>query len=295
MKIRYFLLIFLFATEMYSQGGNSGLKFLTSTESRVSSLGETSIINSCGASATIGNPAAMNSCNSSEVQIGVLRYLQDVNSQYLLLKIKSSDVFSWGVHILNYTISDIEIRDLPGEVQGTFSSQYLSTGLSGAYKINDQLNVGITAKFLYEKIFVDDASGFGIDLGGYYQFNDNLHFGLGINNIGSMNNLRNESTKLPLTGGFGASYKFDVSILSNLAAVELKNNFEDKKSHLSLALESQYNKLISIRFGYISGYDTKDITAGFGVQFSDLKLNYSFIPYSNNLGDYHSISLSYSI
>jgi hypothetical protein len=295
MKIKYLLILFCIATELYSQGGNSGLKFLTTTESRISSLGESTIINSFGASSTLGNPSALNLSNSSEVQIGVIKSIQDINSQYLLLKLKTSDKLSFGFHILNYKISDIEIRDIPGESQGTFNSQYLSSGISGAYQIAEKINVGITAKLIYEKIYIEEATGFGLDIGGFYQFSDNLHFGAVISNIGSMNKLAEESTELPLTGGLGASYKFDISVLSNMSSIEVKNNFEDKKTHLSVALDSKYNDLLSIRFGYMTGYDSKAFTAGMGIKFSDLNLNYCFIPYSNNLGDLHSISLNYAL
>lgn len=295
MRIKYILVMLLITAELYSQGGNSGLKFLTTTESRLTSMGETTVINSAGASATLGNPAGLNLTNPSELQIGVMKLIQDINSQYLLLKLKSSGSFTYGFHLLNYKVSDIEIRDIPGESQGTFSSQYLSTGLSAAYQADSKLSIGATAKFLYEKIYVEEASGYAFDLGGYYRFNENLHFGASITNIGNMSNLAMEKTKLPLTAGIGASYRFGLSVMHNIAAFEIKDNLEDKKMHLAFAIESQYNDLVFARVGYMTGYDSKNISMGLGVQFWDMVLNYSFVPYSYNLGDHHSISLSFNL
>ena len=49
--------------------------------------------------------------------------------------------------------------------------------------------VGITGKMLYEKIFIDEASGFGLDLGGNYSYN-NFSVAAVVSNIGSMNSLK---------------------------------------------------------------------------------------------------------
>jgi len=295
MKIKLFILFLVLSSGALAQGSNSGLKFLTTTESRTASLGETSIINSYGVSSALGNPSGLCLTESSEVQIGVMKSIQDINSQYLLLKLKSSDKLSFGFHLLNYKISDIEIREIPGESQGTFSSQYLSTGLSAAYKATGQFTLGATAKFLYEKIFVEDASGFAFDIGGNYKVNDKFILAASVTNLGTMSKLNEVSTELPISAGVGVAYGFDISVLTNTAFLEVKNNFQDKKIHFSMALESNYNNLLFARFGYITGYDSRNVTAGLGIKYWDFDLSYSFIPYSYNLGDHHSVSLKFII
>ncbi len=295
MKINFLIGSLFLSVCLFAQGNNSGLKFLSTQESRVTSLGEAYIISSAGASATIGNPASMNLAPTSELQLGVMKYFQDINSQYLLGSYKSSENLSFGFHLLNYKVSGIEIREIPGESQGEFSTQYLSTGLSGALKITDKMNAGLTLKFLYEKIFIDDASGFAADLGFNYILNENILLGGAVSNLGSMGNLRNEPTDLPVIFGVGCQYKFDLSFLKNSAFVEFRNNVKDKKSHFTAAFETEYDEMLYLRLGYMTGYDSKNFTCGLGFQYWDVNLNYSFVPYSYNLGDHHSLSIKFKI
>ena len=294
MKIK-FILVFCFCYyNLFAQGNYSGLKFLVNTDSRINSLGETRAINSIGASALLGNPSAMNQSSKSEIQIGVIKSIQDISSQSLLFKSQTSKQFSLGFSLVNYKISDIEIREVPGEPLGTFSSQYISAGIAGAYTLLPYLDVGLNAKLIYEKIYVEDATGFAIDIGAYYKLSNDIHLACTFNNIGKMSLLYEERTTLPLSANVGAAYLFDLYQFFNKVSLEYCNYIEDKTNHVSFSVESIYNDLISLRLGYITGFESKNFSAGLGIKYSDFILNYGYVPYSYNLGTHHSLSINYS-
>lgn len=294
MKIKFILMLCLCSYNLFSQGNYSGLKFLTNADSRINSLGETKAINSTGASALLGNPSAMNQSLKSEVQIGVIKSIQDITSQSLLVKLQNSQTFSLGFSFVNYKIADIEIREVPGDPLGTFSSQYISVGIAGAYTLIANLDIGLNAKIIYEKIYVEDATGVGIDIGAYYKLSNNIHLACTFNSIGKMSPLYEERTKLPLSANLGAAYLFDMYQFFNKISCEYTNYIEDKTNHISLSIESTYNDLISLRLGYITGFESKNISAGLGIKYSDFILNYGYVPYSYNLGTHHSLSINYS-
>jgi hypothetical protein len=294
MKIKSILILCLCYYNLFSQGNYSGLKFLTNADGRINSLAETKAINSVGASALLGNPSAMNQSLKSEIQIGVIKSIQDITSQSLLLKLQSSKEFSFGFSLVNYKISDIEIREVPGEPLGTFSSQYISAGIAGAYTIFTNIDVGLNAKIIYEKIYVEDATGFGIDIGAYYKLSNDIHLGCTFNNIGQMSLLYEERTVLPLSANLGAAYHFELYQFFNKVSCEFTNYIKDKTNHFSFSIESTYNDLISIRLGYITGFESKNFSAGLGIKYSDFVLNYGYVPFSYNLGTHHSLSINYA-
>ncbi|HEY9186933.1 MAG TPA: PorV/PorQ family protein [Ignavibacteria bacterium] len=294
MKNRYIFLLLIISLNLYSQT-SSGLKFLLTFDSKTSSLGESSIMNTVGSSATLANPSNLNLNKGVEFQIGITKLFTDVNTQNLLFKTDFSNKVSFGFHILNYRISDLEIRDIPGEPIGTFNVQYLSTGVSSSYLVNENLSIGMSLKMLYEKIFIEEASGYSFDFGIYYILNNKTRFGLTLTNLGNMNELKYDKTALPTTFGIGCQYNYNVSIFSNYFTLEYKNNFKDKTNHFSIGVETFYNDLFFTRFGYITGFESKDFTFGMGIKYWGINLNYSFIPYSFDLGDSHSISLIFSL
>ena len=295
MKIKLILILCLCSYNLFSQGNYSGLKFLTNADSRINSLGETKAINSIGASALLGNPSAMNQSSKSEIQLGVIKSIQDITSQSFLIKLQSSQKFSFGFSLVNYKISDIEIREVPGEPLGTFSSQYISAGIAGAYTLLANFDIGLNAKIIYEKMYVEDATGFGIDIGAYYKLRNDIHLACTFNSIGQMSLLYQERTELPLSANLGVAYLFDLyELLYNKVSCEFTNYIKDKTNHFSVSVESTYSDLISLRLGYITGFESKSLSAGMGIKYSDFILNYGYVPYSHNLGTHHSLSINYS-
>lgn len=219
----------------------------------------------------------------------------------------SSEMFAAGFNLFGLpiavgatttSISNIEVRTMPGDAITKINAHYFSGSVSTKINIVNNFNAGITIKYLYENLFSNEANGYGFDFGVSYQnLIEGLTLGASIKNIGSMNELRLESTKLPVDFRIGGSYnftlpgsKFDFVALAGFQKYILQND-----SHFHLGAETVYNKSFSLRLGFASGYDTKSITAGFGILLGNINTDYAYVPMKYSLGDSHIITFIYSI
>ena len=135
--------------------GNTGLSFLKiGVTSRSIALGESVVSNVDDASATFYNPAALLKGSNVNLLFMHNESILGVRTEFLAAKVKFSKL-ALGLSLNNTSISNVEIREIPGAPQGTFDAQNFAMGLTGAYKINEMLQIGATAKFIYEKIYVE--------------------------------------------------------------------------------------------------------------------------------------------
>ncbi len=275
--------------------GNTGLSFLKlGVTSRAVSLGEAVVSSTYDASATFYNPAALTMGSDVNALFMHNEQILGIRTEYLAVKVKLGKV-SLGLNLNNTSVNDIEVREIPGEPLDKFTAQNFAFGISAAYKINEMLQVGVTTKFLYEKIYLDNASGYAFDIGGLYS-KDNLSIGASIANFGSMSVLRNEATKLPSSVRFGASYLFNFPKLDGglrIGADGFKV-FDGGKFHANGGAEFIYKDFLSLRVGYQSGYEDKNLTTGIGIKYKAFNLDYAFVPYRYSLGSSHTLTIGVS-
>lgn len=274
----------------------SGMTFLkVGYGARNIALGDLGFVVADGATGAFYNPALLET-NSYQASFTHSSYLQDV----------SSDIFSATFTLFNLpffvgvnttSIKDIEIRTQPGEKEGTFNANYFSGNLSTAICITEELKVGLTGKYLFENLYSDEAAGLGIDLGvSYTGLFENLHLAAAVNNIGSMKELRNEETKLPTSAAIGASYdlNFTESSFGFVFAAGYKRYFSAESNHIQSGIEVNYDKLISARLGYISGYETKDLSYGLGICWGSFEFDYALVPNDFGLGNSGYLTIIYT-
>ncbi len=297
-KVIIIVSIFSVLSPVYSQNdgaGNTGLAFLKlGVTSRAISLGESVVSSTEDASATFYNPAALTMGTDVNILFMHNEQIVGIRTEYLAAKFRVNRV-SLGLSLNNTSVSDIEVREIPGAPLETFSAQNFAFGLSGAYEINEMLQVGLTAKFLYEKIYIDNASGYAVDIGGLYS-RENLSVGASFANFGSMSELRSESSKLPASVRFGASYLIALPTVNGglrIGADGFKV-FDGGNFHVNGGAEFTYKDLLSIRIGYQSGYENKNLTTGIGLRYRAFNLDYAFVPYRYTLGSSHTLTIGTS-
>jgi hypothetical protein len=275
--------------------GNSGLSFLKfGFGARNIAMGDAGTSISNDVTAQFYNPAKLADNYDSELIFMHNEWIQDVRSEVFGAK---SVLFGLPIAIgFNVTnISDIPIRktSMP-EPESTFDANYFFGSISTGFNLLEDISLGATAKYLYEGLFTDEATGYAFDFGLNHRTQlKGLSLSMVIKNIGSMNSLRNEETKLPAEFRVGPSYivnsedsDFEITI-----ATELQKYFDTNDIHLNFGTEIVYNKLIALRGGYQSGYISKDYTAGLGLFWGNLKLDYAFLPFSFGLGNANLFSL----
>jgi hypothetical protein len=296
--MKKFLLIFIFVsvTIFAQSAGNSGLSFLKfGFGARNIAMGDAGAAASDDLSALFYNPARLSLVEMNEVLFMHSSWIQDVNSELFGIK---WDMFGlpWAIGF-NYTsINDIEIRTRPGEPDSKFNANYFFGSLSTGFYVWNKLSVGTTIKYLYEGLLSDEATGWGFDFGVNYETSiTGLSVSSVIKNLGSMNALRNEETKLPTDFRLGSAYKFSIESvnLNFIAVAELQKYLDTDDTHFNLGGDVIYDQTFAVRIGYQSGYEAKGFTGGIGLMWGNLRFDYAYMPFSLDLGNANLFSLQF--
>jgi hypothetical protein len=281
-----------------AQVGATGMAYLKlGTDARSAALSDATTAIASGASASTQNPAGLivvpDPGKSFDVLFTHREWIQDTRIEYLAVRIGLDSVQSLGVSLSSLATDDIEIRTHPGPAEGTFSARNASLGLSYARGFGD-LAFGATANVLYEKVLVDDATGFAFDLGGRWRSPlPELVVGAALQHLGSMGKLREESTRLPATFRVGPAYRlgWDSPCMDLLMAGDLIYIFEEGEPYASLAAEFTYDRMVAARAGYQFGSEGRGFSAGVGFRYGLFRLDYAYAPISSDLGNTHTISV----
>lgn len=290
--------LILFSTiSVYSQtAGNTGLSFLKyGFGARNIAMGDAGTALSNDLTGLFYNPAKLALTDKSEVLFMHNQWIQDVSSEVIGAK-----TVLWGIPFavgFNVTsIDGIEYREIPGEPITEFDANYFYGSLSTGFFVTDDISVGTGVKYLYEGLLNDEASGFGFDFGVNYLLPyKGLSASAVVRNVGSMNALRNEETKLPAELRIGTAYTYSMeeAKFDFTGGAEFQKYLDTEDNHFNFGGEVLYNKLIAARAGYQTGYESRGFTAGIGLMWGNLKFDYAFLPFSYGLGNANLFSLQF--
>lgn len=237
------------------------------------------------------NPANIAGRESYDIVFSHMQWIQDIRTEFLSA---AAPLFvgSLSFSIANTSVNDIEVRDQPGPALGTFASQSTIFQLSYGIEATDAIRIGIAPKYLYEKIFVDEATGFGFDAGILYLPSiKGLSLGCAVTNLGNLSAFRTEQSDLPATIRGGGTYVFSLGTMTLRAAAAYSSELSTSFKHLSLGGDIVYKDFVALRFGYQTGYESRGLTAGLGVRYAIVSVDYAYVPFSMDLGEAHILSI----
>lgn len=261
-------------------------------------MGEAFSAVSVGAIATYWNPAGLLETSKNELITAHNRWLFDLTSEFVAFA-QGKDNYAWGLSLYYTDAGEIEARTFRNEREpiGFFGANDLILGLSFAKKIKKELDFGLTIKYLYEKIYIENASGYAFDLGVRYRlFNENLCTGIVIKNIGVMNEMKNEKVSLPSSVRMGGMYDFS-NILNKKDFLLFSIDYEfapDYNDHILFGTEVNISKEFALRGGYQSGYQDRNFCGGIGISMRFIKVDYGFTPFASDLGNTHRFSMQFN-
>lgn len=295
MKKTFYLILFFSSVIFAQKAGENGLSFLKlSFGAKNAALADLAVVYSNDATALFYNPALLTN-NKININITHNQSIQDLRSENFAFSFNYDDI-NFAVGVNNSSIDNIEIRNLPGEPIAKFNANYFLGTFSAAVNITDEIATGASVKYIYEGIYTDEATGYAVDLGlAYKQIIPNLNFGLSLRNIGNMNKLRYEKTKLPLDLRFGASYNFLVSELKSKIVLlgGINKYLNEEKLISAFATDIIYDEFFSLRIGYMTGVEARSISLGFGINYNNFVIDYAFVPYKYDLGNSNIITVGY--
>lgn len=297
MKSTRLILLFVLATStLFAGAPNTGMTFLRlGVGARSVAMGEAAVASAMDGTASYYNPAALSFVKNSDITLMHKSWITDVSTEFLGAAVKS-DAVALGFSFNATNVGNIDVRTQPGEAEGTFNAHDLAVTGSASVKASDDLSFGVSAKFLYEKIYVDEASGYAFDLGGLYIVSPSLSLGVSLSNLGSMNEMKNDKIELPRTLRGGAAYtgeltdRFTYSINGDVVKV-----LTASAVHIQAGGEVSFDNAFALRAGYQTGYDAKSFSGGVGVAYSMLRFDYAFVPLLSGLGTAHTFSLSFRL
>jgi len=291
------------APEARAQAGSSGLAFLKlGVAGRGVAMADAMAASTSGVSSLYYNPAGLLEQSaagpSTRFMFTHKEWIQDTRLEFLGGTARLGENGGLGASITSTSISDIEIRTAPGEPEGTFSASNLAIGLSYAHRLTETIRAGITVKYLYEKMLVDNASGFAVDLG--VQTDTPLEYltiGAAVQNLGGMSPLRSEKTVLPAMARLGGAYALELSdgLYALQGAVDGVYIIPEKRTYLNLGGEAVFHRLAALRVGYQFGSEARGLTAGVGIAYGILALDYAYAQLASDLGSAHTISLAVNL
>ena len=296
MKKTLITIILLSSLSLAQSAGNSGLAFLKfGFGARNIAMGDAGSTASNDLSAMYYNPSRLVSLVGNEVMFMHNEWIQDVRSEVGGIKWNMFSLpFAVGFNVT--TVSDIEVRDKPGDPVSKFNANYFFGSLSSGFTVVEDLDFGATIKYLYEGILNDESTGFGFDFGiNYLTPVKGLTASAVIKNIGSMNKLRIEKTKLPSELRFGGVYNFglETAKLAFILATEFQKYLDTDDIHINGGGEIIYNQTFAARVGYQSGYESRDFTGGVGIMWGNFRLDYAYMPFSLGLGNANLFSVQF--
>ena len=294
-RIAYFFLSII-PSLLFSQGSSQGaidLKF--PMNSFVAATGESFVADPNALQSFLINPANIASRENYGIQFSHTEWIQDIRTE--CLSIAAPFTFgSLALTIENTNVGGIELRTIPGPADGTFNAQSAFFQLSYGVELSPQIRIGIAPKYLYEKIFVDEATGYGLDAGILYMTSvEGLSLGGSVTNLGSLSALRDERIDLPSQIRLGGTYLFNSGEMVFRVAAATSFEWKSAINHYSIGGEVTYDQTITVRLGYLTGIDTRGFSTGMGIHYSFITIDYAYVPFSLQLGNSHLISIGLNL
>ncbi len=292
---------------IHENSGTTGFTFARLLFSpRASAMGSAYSGVADDAEAVFFNPAGLYQLNNSQINAVYMKYLEGINCGSLIYakSINERSAFALYSRFLSTTETKT-LSDTQGNylgTDGTFGFSDIEAGGSYAYHVSNSLNLGGTAKVLYESIDGKSASALAVDLGIYHiTENKNLHVGIALRNIGLQLSSFTDSRykeNLPTLVDLGFGFR-PIPVL--LLAVDVYKPFKDDY-YARFGAEFAFQKYLKIRIGYksdASNWKTggsnetlAGFTGGFGVNWDRYEISYTFLSYGD-LGFVNQIGINY--
>jgi hypothetical protein len=279
-------------------------------------LGENGVVAVRDVNAMFWNPAAISGIQSVEASFSYNRWFADMNYMAGAAGVRIPDIgiVSIGMSSLDYGQIDEALVHGKGtssntRTGSTFGGGDLMAGLSVAREITEQLSLGVSVKYLREKLFTYSSDAFAFDVGTYYDTGfKGFKFGMSFQNFGGTVKFMEQGAQeagydLPLLFRLGMC----VNVLSAtngllsageghtfLLAFEALNS-NDYGDRYHLGGEYLFMDLLALRAGYRFNYAEGQLSLGLGVKATlgglGVRVDYSYVKYEF-LDSPHRVTLS---
>jgi hypothetical protein len=210
--------------------------------------------------------------NSMQVSFSYNKWIAELTQNALAATYSLGDVGTIGIGVMTFGISGIPAdRDVyPGnpalqalqiDQQSSSSYDYMDLLFQASFSrhVTDKLSLGVSAKFISEKIDDQSATAIAFDFGSVYSIGVmNWKVGARINNLGSDIKFFDYASPVPLTFSIGTSISplQDENSMLTVAVDAVKP--QDGIQFFFTGVEYMFMNMISVRGGYKLNYSGTD-------------------------------------
>jgi hypothetical protein len=191
-----------------------------------------------------------------------------------------------GFSVATLKADSLEKRDESEGFQGTFNDLDSAYAISFGRKLNQSLSVGLTGRYIKEKIDSASASAWSTDIGLLKRFEERpLSLGVAVRHLGSKVKFDEEGDPQPLTVDIGAGYHlFDDRLLIGT------NLFQPRDNGLKMGVGVEWKGRLSsagyaLRGGFNSASTEADgasgLSLGAGLNLGKFNLDFAWVPLGN--------------
>src|ERR1051326_2352190 len=186
--------------------GTSGAQFLKiGAGARSTAMGDAFVGVADDVNAIYYNPAGLATLKNPELAAMHTQWFQGMNYDFGAFALPS-DVGTFGISAATLKADDLEKRSADESFQGNFESLDSAYSLANAKEVRERLSVGVTARYLREKIDTASAGAWSGDIGVVKDFESRpFRLGLAIRHFGQGVKFNDESDPQPVTVDLGAS------------------------------------------------------------------------------------------
>ncbi len=276
-----------------SVAGAEAFDFLTiDADARAVALGGAYTAVATDANALLYNPGGLGRVKVSEATFMHNQYAQGVTQQYIGVATRR------GVGLqFNYaSLGDVPRTTIsqPGGTGGRLNISNTSLAAGYGKPLNDDLSVGVGAKFVQESLGDVSANGYAVDGGVLYRVPElhGLTVGGALLNVGPPVKFASTKERLPTTLRAGAAYALRFPRNDARFMLDLSKSALDKV-RLGLGAETTIDQQFAARLGFTTRQDVGlGLSIGLGWIGRNLGADYAFTPLGD-LGTAHRLSFTF--
>ena len=280
------LLLLVVPSEAGNRSGTVSGQFLKlPLDARSVGMGGAEVAIAQGVSAIGFNPAGMMAVPNYGFSASHTAWFADIQYSSFGLVKNLGGLGNIGASVIMLNTDDM-IERTPEHPEGTgkyFRASDYAFSLAYGRQVTEQFMVGVNAKVIQEYLYntqIGNAT-FAIDIGTLYDIPVlRTRMGVSLTNIGRDLKFINETYSLPTALRFGVLVDVMKSESQSFVSTLQIARLNDADEQYNLGAEYTLNDMFMLRGGYKFGYETENVTAGFGMKMNmmgvDGKLDYGY-------------------
>lgn len=286
--------IAILSAEIHDNAGQYGYKFLSVPYGPVSlALASRGSHSSSNATAFIVQPAAVCELDQRIIAVSHSPWLVDTQANCLAYSY-ARKTNHFGIVLRNLDYGDIENRDDTGYLIGYYNPLDIDVMANYSRRYSPSLYYGVNLGVLYQKLDTATSLGIHSDLGvSWLPPLKGAKLSLAARNLGYASRTNEERLSFPFSLEADYSHKLTVADQQlGLYAALIKPVDENLKG--SIGAELTMYELFTLRGGYKLNHSAESFSAGFGVNYKGVGVDYGYAAFDDDLNAVHSFGLRYN-